>query len=213
MRYLIVLLLITFFTSCSTISKEYYYLPENHQYKASNKERGLNTLSCEITLTDSSGKNIGTFSTSHGLGKSLFAGPLYLPVIPVFFIPSGDSDFLMDINIHCDSSNFIPTAIDIVSHNRIQDSLNARHTFTGEMLDTKECYLLINDSIKVPLLVHEYFLGQTTKYHSYRLFANFPFKKIKTFRLITGNPLLDSNIQNIVFKRKKRIAFYYECLS
>lgn len=66
--------------------------------------------------------------------------------------------------------------------------------------------MIVNDSLKVPLSVEEFFMGSNIAHH-YIMRSDMRFGKIKTMRLVTGNPVLDSTFTNITFKRKSRLTF------
>jgi len=66
--------------------------------------------------------------------------------------------------------------------------------------------MIVNDTLKVPLKVGEFFMGHT-KSHSYWMTADIRFRKVKSLKLITGNTLLDSTLKHVTFKRTSRIKF------
>ena len=100
----------------------------------------------------------------------------------------------------------MPMAIDSNNYKRKRDSLNALKIGTRAELTNSGCYLLVNDTLKVPLRVNEYFRGNT-KGHSYWITSDIKFRKVKTMKLVTGNAILDATLSKITFKRKSRIKF------
>jgi hypothetical protein len=68
-------------------------------------------------------------------------------------------------------------------------------------LDSARCYMIVNDTAKVPLHVSELVTGDSAL-HSYSFYCNARFSNIKTMRLVTGNDLLDGTLKNIAFNRR-----------
>jgi hypothetical protein len=100
----------------------------------------------------------------------------------------------------------MPMAIDSTHYKTIRDSLRIRKLATKRELNDNQCYLIVNDTLKVPLKTSEFFMGYKNL-HSYWMTADIKFRKVKTMRLVTGNALLDSTLKNVTFKCKSRIKF------
>lgn len=134
-------------------------------------------------------------------------GPLIFPVIPVGgFFEKSDGRFLLEFSVNCNEGYFMPLTIDSTHYKKIRDSLILRKIATKRLLNSDQCYMIVNDTLKVPLKTSEFFMGQTNG-HSYWMTADMRFRKIKIMKLITGNTLLDSTLKNVTFKRKSRIKF------
>jgi len=169
----------------------------------------------KLDIPDSSGNNIGSITTSNGIGSPQFFGPPYLPVVPIGIISVFSKklrQFEIDITVNPRDGYFIALAVDPDDYKRIRDSLAAKNEETGAYLHTTGCYMILNGSTKVPLRVREYFMGQTNS-HSYRLYAPVGFGKVRTLSIVTGNPLLDRRLKNVVFTRKKRLTYFVVGLS
>lgn len=100
----------------------------------------------------------------------------------------------------------MPLAIDSNDYKRVNYSLNRLKTYTKRPLQNSSCYMLVNDTLKVPLQVGEFFMGNT-KSHSYWITGDIRFRKVKSLKLVTGNTPLDSTLGHVTFKRKSRIKF------
>jgi hypothetical protein len=138
----------------------------------------------------------------------LFAGLTYVPVVPVGIIAVLDKrkrDFGIDVTVNVNDGYFMSLAVDSSNYKRVRDSLVAKRVETAAYLPATGCYMIVNGSKKVPLRVKEYFMQQTHS-HNYRMYASVGFGKVRTITIVTGNPLLDSCLKNLVFKRKKRIT-------
>jgi len=96
-------------------------------------------------------------------------------------------------------------AIDSNGYKKLNDSLSALKVAKPVSLPTAKCYMIVNGSTKVPLLVKEFFMHQTD-YHNYQMYAPIGFEKVRTATIVTGNPLLDRSLKNLIFKRKKRFT-------
>lgn len=209
MKYLSLLLIVALFSSCSVVSRQTYYVPSvSHQ---TIKDHGgyFKMLYSRFGVADSSGKSIGTITTSNGIGNMLLMGPPFVPVIPVGFADvfyKQDHEFLVDININCNYGYFTSLAIDSNEYKTKNDSLKALNRYTAANFNTTQCYMIVNNSKKVPLHAEEFFMG-SQQGHKYRLQADVRFSKVKTMRLVTGNAMLDSTLKNITFTRKHRFTY------
>ncbi|MDB5135523.1 MAG: hypothetical protein JWP37_2126 [Mucilaginibacter sp.] len=209
MKYFIFFLFIVGISGCSLVSKQYYYVPNASHHTIKDKDGYFKMVRSQIEISDTSGKNIGTVITSNGIGVPLLAGPPYLPVVPVGLVDifyKRDHQFILDINIKCNTGHFMTLAIDSNDYKKVRDSLNTLRIATAARLNTNECYMIINGSKRIPLKAQEYFMG-STRGHSYRMYGDIRFSKVRTLTLVTGNPLLDNALKNINFKRKKRITY------
>ncbi|HJP64277.1 MAG TPA: hypothetical protein VJ844_12610 [Mucilaginibacter sp.] len=208
-KYLAYFLFIAICSGCSVISKQYYYVPDvPHQIiKKRPGHSDFKYIYSKIKVTGKTGDSIGSITTSNGFGHPLLMGPLVFPVIPVggLFLKSS-SRFIMELDVHTNDGYFMPMAIDSNNYKRKRDSLNALKIGTRAELTNSGCYLLVNDTLKVPLRVNEYFRGNT-KGHSYWITSDIKFRKVKTMKLVTGNAILDATLSKITFKRKSRIKF------
>jgi len=161
----------------------------------------------KIKVTGKAGDSIGSATISNGFGHPLLMGPLIFPVIPVGGIANKTtSRFVMELTVNCNEGYFMSMAIDSNAYKRKRDSLNALKTGTRTELNTGGCYLLVNDTLKVPLRVSEYFLGNNGG-HSYWITSDIKFRKVKNMKLVTGNAILDSTFNKITFTRKSRIKY------
>ena len=113
---------------------------------------------------------------------------------------------MLELTVNCNDGYFMPLAIDSNNYKRIRDSLNALKIGTKRILNDNQCYMIVNDTLKVPLHTDEFFMGYT-KSHSYWMTSDIRFRKVKTMKLVTGNILLDSTLTNVTFKRRSRIKF------
>jgi len=208
MKYLALLLIVVAFSSCTVVSKQYYYVPSvAHQTPKNHYSSYFKMVYSKVKVSNPVGDSIGSLTTSNGIGQPLLAGPLIFPVIPVGgFFNKSTGHFIMDVTVHSDTGHFMSLAIAPKAYKRINDSLVARKVYTRRPLGTKDCYAIVNDTLKVPLTTDEFFMGSTTG-HSYRMEGDVRFNKAKTVKLVTGNPGLDSTLRNITFKRKSRITF------
>jgi len=167
----------------------------------------------QVGISDSTGNNIGSITTSNGIGTPVLAGPPYLPVLPVgiaslvYSLHKGaDNRFVMDIDIKCKAGYFTSLAIDSNSYKRINDSLNAKGVRTAVPLNTNDCYMIVNNSKKIPLHAREFFMGNGAG-HSYRLYSDVKFSNVNTLRLVTGNATLDNALKDVTFKRRHRYTY------
>lgn len=203
-------MLITICSGCSVISKQYYYVPDvPHQIiKKRPGHSDFKYIYSKIKVPGKAGDSIGSITASNGFGHPLLMGPLFFPVIPVGGIfQKSASRFIMELDVTGNDGYFMAMAIDSNAYKRKRDSLNALKIGTRAELTTGGgCYLLVNGTLKVPLRVNEYFMGNT-KGHSYWIESKIKFRKIKTMRLVTGNALLDSTLNKITFARKSRIKY------
>jgi hypothetical protein len=196
-------------SGCAMISKQYYYVPSvPHQtFKDRFSHSDFKMIYNKFRVSGKAGDSIGSVTVSNGIGHPLMMGPLIFPVIPVGgFFQKSDSRFLLDFSVNCNAGYFMRLAIDSNNYKRVQDSLTLRKVATKRLLNTGQCYIIINDTLKVPLKTSEFFMGHTNG-HSYWMTADIRFRKVKTMRLVTGNALLDSTLKNVTFKRKSRIKF------
>lgn len=97
----------------------------------------------------------------------------------------------------------MPLSIDSSDYKRIKDSLNVSIS-TQCRLPYSQCYMIVNDTLKIPLKADEVFMNHTHS-HSYWLTADVRFREVRSLKLVTGNPLLDSTLKHITFTRKSRI--------
>ena len=209
MKHLAFLLIVAGLSGCAVISKQYYYTPSvTHQSIKSHPEHtDYKVVYSKFKVTNNAGDSVGAITTSHGFGHPLLMGPLFFPVIPVGGIfNKSSSRFLIDVDVHCSKDYFMSLAIDSNDYKTVRDSLNALKIMKVVPLNGSSCYMIINDTLKVPLRTKEFFLGNS-KGHAYRLTADVKFGKVKTMRLVTENALLDKTLKNITFKRKGKIVF------
>ena len=208
MKHLVFLLIIMGLSGCAVVSKRYSYTPSgNHQtIKSHPKHADYKIVYNKVNIVNSAGDSIGSITTSHGFGHPLLMGP-FVPVIPVGGIfNKRTSRFMMEVDVRCSKEYFMLMAIDSNNYKRVRDSLNALNIRKVAPLTGSSCYMIVNDTLKVPLHTEEFSFDNSTG-HSYRLSANIKFTKVKTMKLVTGNALLDSTLKNITFKRKGKIVF------
>jgi hypothetical protein len=68
-NFLTLLLLITVCSGCSSVSKEWYYVPATAHQTVKSREGGyFKRVHQQFNIADSSGKNIAAVSTSNGAG-------------------------------------------------------------------------------------------------------------------------------------------------
>jgi hypothetical protein len=214
-KYLAYFLILTCCSGCSVVSKQYYYVPTAAHETTKEIVGGTKMIYNKVELTDSAGKHIGSMSTSNGIGIPLLMGPPYVPVVPVGVVWAFSKklrQFQMDVTIRPDEGYFMTLAVDSNSYKILRDSLTAKKVGTGAYLHTTGCYLIVNGSTKVPLRVRENFMQQTNA-HDYRFSAPIGFGRVLTLSIVTGNPLLDARLKNLVFKRKKRLTYFLLGLS
>jgi len=207
MKYLVFLLLIVVLSGCGMISKQYYYVPSvaHQQLRNRDEHRDFKMIYSKVAIRNAGGDSIGSVTSSNGVGHPLLMGPV-VPVIPVGgFFQKRSSRFEMDVNIRSNNGYLMPMAIDSNDYKKKRDSLNALKVGKVQQLSS-QCYMIVNDTVKVPLKVEEFFLGNTGG-HSYRIDADIKFRKVKTMKLVTGNAILDSTFKKITFKRKSRIKY------
>ncbi|MFL9484849.1 hypothetical protein ACI6Q2_18840 [Chitinophagaceae bacterium LWZ2-11] len=203
--FLIVLLACS---GCGIISKQYYYVPSVMQQttKAGFSHSGFKMIYSKFRLSNNAGDSIGSITTGNGIGHPLLTGPL-LPVIPIGgFFNKSCNRFVIELTVSSNEGYFMPLAIDSNDYKRLSDSLSMLRTGTKLLLQNSGCYMLVNDTLKVPLKVSEFFMGQTGS-HSYWMTADIRFRKVKSLQLATGNILLDNTLKHIAFKRKARIKY------
>ncbi|HZX59577.1 MAG TPA: hypothetical protein VFE54_12655 [Mucilaginibacter sp.] len=194
---------------CAMVSKQYYYVPSvPHQtYKTRFSHSDFKMIYNKIKVSGKAGDSIGSVAVSNGMGHPLMMGPLIFPVIPVGgFFQKIDSKFILELTVNCNEGYFMPMAIDSTDYKSIRDSLRIRKISTKRELHDSQCYIMVNDTLKVPLKASEFFMG-SAKGHSYWMTSDIKFRKVKTMKLVTGNALLDSTLKNVTFKRKSRIKF------
>lgn len=183
MKYPVFLFAVVWLSGCASIAKQYYYEPSvaHRQVKSRMPHTDYKMVYSEVFIRAKSGDTIGSLTTANGTGQPLLMGPL-LPVIPVGGIfQKSRGTFEMQMTVNCSRGRLPP-------------------------LDPARCYMIVNDTEKVPLRVSESVTGDTTL-HRYSFYCNARFSNIKTMRLVTGNDLLDGTLQNVVFNRKSRIKF------
>ncbi|HEY4289576.1 MAG TPA: hypothetical protein VGN00_20890 [Puia sp.] len=182
---LICLLLITSFTSCSIVSKQYYYLPDPPRPIVKDHSSYIKMILPQFTITDTSGKTLANLATSNGIGIPLFAGPPYIPVLPVAIVSVFYKQihyFVMDLRITGSDANLAKLAI-----------------------DTNNCYMLVDGTKKILLKAHQLLMDRPGEY-DYRLSVPIRYAKIRSLTISTGNPLLDRSLNNVIFHRKKRLT-------
>lgn len=209
MKYFALLLAIIGFSGCAMFSKQYYYVPSvSHQTLQSHyRHSDFKMIYSRVKISSQAGDSIGTITTDNGIGYPLLMGPVIFPVIPVGgFFQKRFGGFAMNVTINCNNGYFMPLAIDSNAYKRKRDSLNSLKISTEAQLGNGQCYMIVNDTLKVPLQVKEFFMGYTTG-HSYGFTSEVRFRKVRTMRLVTGNAMLDSNLKNITFKRRSRFKF------
>lgn len=195
-------------SGCGIISKQYYYVPSvTHQtIKGRFNHSDFKMINSKFSVSNKAGDSIGSITTSNGIGHPLLMGP-FLPVVPVGgFFQKSDSRFVMEVTVNSNEGYFMPLAIDSGDYKHVRDSLRILKISTQRPLQNSQCYLLVNDTLKVPLKVGEFFMGRTSS-HSYWMTADIRFRKVKSLKLVTGNTLLDSTLNHVTFKRKSRIKF------
>jgi hypothetical protein len=183
MKYPVVLFVAAWLSGCASITKQYYYEPSvaHRQVKSRMRHTDYKMVYSKVLMTAGAGDTIGSLTTANGTGQPLLMGPL-LPVIPVGgFFQKNRGTFEMEMTVSCSRGHLLP-------------------------LDSTKCYMIVNDTAKVPLRVSEQVTGDTAL-HSYNFYCNARFSKIKTMRLVTGNDLLDGTLKNIAFNRRSRIKF------
>jgi hypothetical protein len=208
-KYLAYFMILICCSGCSVVSKQYEYVPSGAHSTIKEKAGYNKMIYSKIDIPDGSGKNIGSMSTSNGAGIPLFFGPPYLPVVPIGIVSIFSKklrQFEIDITVNANDGYFMALAVDSNSYKRIRDSLAILKEGTAAYLSTTGCYMIINGSTKVPLRVQEYFMQQTHS-HSYRFYAPVGFGKVRTLTIVTGNPLLDERLKNLVFTRKKKLTY------
>ena len=214
-KYLAYFMILICCSGCSVVSKQYYYVPAGAHSTTKEQVGYTKMIYSKVDIPDSSGKNMGSITTSNGIGIPLFLGPPYLPVVPIGIVPVFSKkirQFEIDIDIKSDDGYFMALADDSNGYRRVNDSLATLKVGTAAYLRTTGCYMIINGSAKVPLRVKEYFMQQTNS-HSYRMYAPVGFGKVRTMTIVTGNPLLDNCLGNVIFTRKKRLSYFVFGLS
>ncbi|HTD99371.1 MAG TPA: hypothetical protein VK668_08780 [Mucilaginibacter sp.] len=207
MKYLALLFFLLGFSGCSVINKQYYYVPSVKHQSVSDRHSEFKMKYSRFKVSDKTGDSIATIATNNGVGQPLLIGPIIFPVIPIGgFFHKVTGKFEMDIDINSRPDYFMLLAIDSSGHKRVSDSLRLMKIAKKAPLKSKYCYMIVNNSLKVPLSVEEFFMGNKAG-HSYIMRSDMRFGKVKTMRLVTCNAVLDSTFKNITFKRKSRITF------
>jgi hypothetical protein len=207
-KHCVLLIALLACSGCGIISKQYYYAPSvNHQtMKGRFIHSDFKMTYSRFRLSNNAGDSIGSITTSNGIGHPLLMGPL-LPVVPVGgFFQKSDSRFVIEMTVNSNEGYFMPLAIDSNDYKRLSDSLSTLRTGTKRPLQNSQCYMLVNDTLKVPLKVGEFFMGNA-RLHSYWMTADIRFRRVKSLKLVTGNTLLDSTLKHVIFTRKSRIKF------
>ncbi|OOQ61417.1 hypothetical protein BC343_20835 [Mucilaginibacter pedocola] len=197
------------FSACSVVSKQYYYEPSAAHVAVADKAKGAQTIQNEIGLTDSTGSKIGSVITANGIGVPLWMGPPFVPVVPIGVMnlfSKKNREFEIDITVKPGTGYFTRLAIDSVQYHRLADSLAAIRVMTAATLQHTQCYIIINGSTKVPVQVKEFFMGDGNVYR-YRFHASVTFKKVRQLNIVTGNPLLDKQLKNVIYNRKQRLHY------
>ncbi|GAA3980184.1 hypothetical protein [Mucilaginibacter dorajii] len=195
-------------SGCGIISKQYYYVPSvAHQtIKGYFSHTDFKMISNRFSVSNKVGDSVGSIAVSNGIGHPLLMG-LLLPVMPVGgFFQKSSSQFVMEVTVNSNEGYFMPLAIDSNDYKSVRDSLHISKVSTKRPLQSNQCYMIVNDTLKVPLKVGEFFMGHTGA-HSYWMTADIRFRKVKSLKLITGNTLLDSTLNHVTFKRRSRIKF------
>ncbi len=193
---------------CSMVNKQYYYTTSAPHTTIAG-ERYYKVMYNKFDVAGPTGTPVGSITTSNGYGRPLFGGPLYVPFIPVGLVTmfiKNETRFSLDIKVKSNDGYFAALNLDSARYKIISDSLNALRIMTAVRLNTVNCYMIINGSEKVPLHVKAYFYGNK-QVCGYRMFADIGFSKVRTFTIVTGNPLLDSTFKNVTFKRHKRLTY------
>jgi len=183
MKYLVFLFAVVWLSGCASITKQYYYEPSvaHRQVKSRMQYTDYRMVYSKVLITAKSGDTVGSLTTANGTGQPLLMGPL-LPVVPVGGIfQKSRGAFQMEMTVNCRYGRLLP-------------------------LDPARCYMIVNDTAKVPLRVSESVIGDTAR-RTYSFYCNARFSNIKTMRLVTGNDLLDGTLKNIAFNRRSRIKF------
>ena len=194
---------------CAMITKQYYYVPSvPHQTdKTWFSHSDFKMIYNKIRVSGKAGDSIGSVTVSNGIGHPLMMGPVVFPVIPVGgFFQKMDSKFILELIVKTNEGYFMPMAIDSTDYKSIRDSLAIRKFSTKRELSGSQCYMMVNDTLKVPLKASEFFGGYKNS-HSYWMTSDVKFRKVKTMRIVTGNALLDSTLKNVTFTRRSRIKF------
>ncbi len=208
-KYAAFILAVAILQGCAMISKQYYYVPSvPHQtFKGRFSHSDFKMIYNKIRVSGKGGDSIGSIAVSNGIGHPLMMGPVVFPVIPVGgFFQKIDSKFILELTVNSNDGYFMPMAIDSNDYKRVRDSLSALKISTKGPLSGSQCYMMVNDTLKIPLRAEEFFMGYP-KSHSYWMTSDIKFRKAKTIRLVTGNALLDSTLKNVTFTRKSRIKF------
>jgi hypothetical protein len=195
-------------SGCGIISKQYYYVPSvTHQtIKSHANHSDFKMINSKFGVSNEAGDSVGSIATSNGIGHPLLMGP-FLPVIPVGgFFQKSTGRFVMEMTVNSKEGYFMPLAIDSSDYKSVRDSLRISKISMKRLLRSSQCYMIVNDTLKVPLKVSEFFMGHTSS-HSYWMTADIRFSKVKSLKLVTGNPLLDSTLKRVTFKRRSRIKF------
>jgi hypothetical protein len=203
------ILAVVILQGCAMITKQYYYVPSApyQTVKTRFAHSDFKMIYSKMKVSGKAGDSIGSVTVSNGIGHPLMMGPLVFPVIPVGgFFQKTDSKFIVELTVNSNEGYFMPMAIDSSRYKSIRDSLRVKKVSTKRELNDNQCYLIVNDTLKVPLKTSEFFMGYKNS-HSYWMTANVRFRKVKTMKLVTGNALLDSTLKNVTFNRKSRIKF------
>jgi hypothetical protein len=208
-KYAAIFLVLLLCSGCAMISKQYYYVPSvPHQVSRTRfAQSDFKMIYNKFKVSGKAGDSIGSVTVSNGVGHPLMMGPLIFPVIPVGgFFEKSDGKFLLEFSVKTNDGYFMQLAIDSAHYKSIRDSLILRKIATKRLLNSDQCYMIVNDTLNVPLKTSEFFMGRTNG-HGYWMTADIKFRKVKTMRLVTGNALLDSALKNVTFKRRSRIKF------
>jgi hypothetical protein len=208
-KYTAIFFILLVSSGCAMISKQYYYVPSvPHQtVKTRFGHSDFKMIYNKIRVSGQAGDSIASITVSNGIGHPLMMGPIVFPVIPVGgFFQKADSKFIFELSVNCSQADFMSMAIDSNDYKRILDSLRIKKIATKLELPGSACYMIVNDTLKIPLKTSEFMIGNTTG-HSYWMTSAVPFRKIKTLKLVTGNPMLDNTLKNVTFNRRSRIKF------
>ncbi len=158
-KHLIYFILIAICTSCSLVSKQYYYVPASAHTTIKDRAGYFKMLRSQVDISDSLGKSIGSVVTSNGIGVTLLAGPPYVPVFPVGLVSvfyKGETQFVMDIDVRVSGGYLMPLATDSNIYKKTSDSLTALGRFTAAHVNTNNCYMIVNGKKKIPLQIKEF---------------------------------------------------------
>lgn len=201
--------IVTGICGCSVVNRQYYYTTTAPHTFENGDPRYYRITYNKFNVNGPLGAPAGSVTTSNGFGRPLFTGPLYVPFIPVGLVTlfvRNETRFILDVRVESNDGYFGALNLDSTAYKAISDSINALHNTASVRLNTVNCYLLVNGSKKIPLQVREDFSGDR-KVCGYHMFADVGFSKVRAFKIVTGNALLDSTLKDVTFRRNSRITY------